>query len=269
MSSAFQPRYIQDTELDSFGLPTEAEQPNIMALVDGVSSLIDQHCGRTDGDGNGSLCWTTYTERLYLPEGRNIVRLSFKPLVAIDAATQQRYAASGQALDNAGMPQTLYSGFQPNTAVRTGVGLTPLIGASGRYGYARRSRTQLYPDLNFGANVLQIASFFGGPPNFVPIDVTMTDFFTKTGEVWFPAGLYLSAYTEVVVVYNSGYDPLNTPRAVKHACAAAVRTMLARGGGTTGLKSLNSGHVGGTFTDDLIDPTVDRMLMPYRNVIAL
>jgi hypothetical protein len=136
-----------------------------------------------------------------------------------------------------------------------------MLGASGRYGYGRRSEFAVYPDLNYGMNLLQVASFFGGPPNWTPIDVSSIDWDaeSQSGEVWIPAGLYMSQYTEMIAIYNSGYDPLNMPPAIKNATAALVRNFLARGGGTTGIKSLQ---------DELLDSTIQRWLDAFKTVLA-
>jgi hypothetical protein len=127
----------------------------------------------------------------------------------------------------------------------------------------------IYPDLNYGMNPLMIASFFGGPPNWTPIDLSMIDFDPQTGEIWVPAGLYLSQYTELVVVYNSGFDPLNMPRAIKQATAMLVRNLLSRGGGTTGLRSITTaGTANISFSPDLIDDHIQNILAPFVNIIA-
>lgn len=260
MAEAFQPRYIDKTELSLFGLPSATLQPDIMALVDGASTLIDEECGRMDGDGNGSLCYTTYSHRILLPEGRNLFRVFFKPMAAVSTDTWNQLAASGGQF---------FTGFTPNTIFKAdGVTLSPILSASGRYGYARRGQSQVYPDLNYGANILQIAAFFGGPPSWTAIDVGFIDFDAQTGECWVPAGLYMSQYSEIVITYNSGFDPRVVPRGLKHATAALVKNMMAMGGGATNLKSLTAGRVGGAFGDDLIDKTVERWLRPYRTVIA-
>lgn len=255
----FQPRYIGENELTEFGLPDNTEQPGIINLVDAASSLIDEYCGRTDGDGNGSLVYTTYVERLLLPEGRNIMRTMFRPLVGISVSTHTELAASGA---------NYFTGFTPNDVVQRNGTLSSFISASGRYGYARRGQQQVYPDLNYGANILQIASFFGGPPQFTNIDVSDIDFDPRTAEIWIPAGLYLSAYTEILISYNSGFDPRNMPKAIKHSCAALVKNFITRAGGTTGLRSLSAGRVSSSFTDELIDPTVQRWLSAYVTVLA-
>lgn len=67
---SFVPRFIQESELAAYGLPTVAEQSDILSLVDNASSLVDEYCGRVDMNGKGSLIFSTYYERLHLPQGR-------------------------------------------------------------------------------------------------------------------------------------------------------------------------------------------------------
>lgn len=274
----FTPRYILPTELSRYGLPDQSDQANILSLVDAASSLIDQYCGRTDGNGQGSLVYTTYAERiLFQARNRNIVRVSFKPMVVVDQATVDALTAKANApvTTPGGDPLTqtnyFWTGVQANTIVTPTTAVSPILGASGRYGYGRRLDQAVYPDLNYGINPLMIASFFGGPPTWTPINVASIDWDSETqsGEVWVPAGLYMSQYTEMIIIYNSGYDPLNMPVAVKQSCAALVRNFLARAGGTTGVKSLQAaGTVNVMFSDELIDPTIERWLSPYKNIIA-
>jgi hypothetical protein len=282
----FKPRFILPAELTQYGLPDANRQPAILTLVDAASSLIDVHCGRIDGTGQGSLVYTTYTERLLMQAiNRNIVRLTFKPLAAVSASTVNLLSASAnyfpvgqqnsQKIAGAqGLQFTnyFYTGVQPSVTPITNVPgstISPIIGCSGRYGYGRRGSQQIYPDLNYGANLLQIAAFFGGPPQWTTIDLTMADFDISTGEIWIPAGLYIGQYTEIVTVYNSGFDPLNMPTAVKQACAALIRNFLSRGGGTTGLRSITtSGTANVSFSPDLIDPTIASWLDPFKAVMA-
>ena len=96
----------------------------------------------------------------------------------------------------------------------------------------------------------------------------MADFDNKTGEIWVPAGLYLSQYTEVLITYNSGFDPRDMPKNIKHACAALIRNLLAKGGGTTGMKSFSVWRISGQFTEDLFDANIQRWLNAYTTVLA-
>ncbi len=274
----FRPRYIQPQELPLYGLPDADSQPNILALVQAASTLIDAECGRTDAMGFGSLVFTTYAERILLQApGRNIFRVSFKPMVALTATVTNNLAASanaplpvppGQPLQNINWT---YTGVQPNTIVRPDGSLSSILACSGRYTYGRRSAFAVYPDLNYGINPLMIATFFGGPPNFVPIDVSSIDWDreSQSGECWVPAGIYLSQYNEVTICYNAGYDPLNMPPKIKDACAAICRNFLARGGGTTALRGISGqGMVNFQLAPSDIDDTVERWLAPFKNVIA-
>jgi hypothetical protein len=260
----FRPCFIMEQDFPAWGLPTRQQQGDILTLVERASTLIDEFCARTDVDGQGSLVYTSYTERLLLPVGRNIVRTSFRPLIAISPTTVSNLIASG-SVD--GEPNYYYTGVQPNTQTQVSLNtLSPILSCSGRYGYARRGQQQVYPDLNYAANVLQIASFFGGPPQFTNIDVTSIDFDPRTGELWLPAGLYLSQYTEILITYNSGFNPCVMPPAVKHATASLVRNLLSRGGGATGLKGFQAGRIRAEFTDELIDINLQNMLQTYRTV---
>lgn len=273
MPRPFRPRYILPSELVSYGLPDPTVQKNILALVDAASIFIDEYCGRTDGNGQGSLVYTTYQERILLQaRNRNIFRLTFKPLAVVTVDTQNQLIASAaqvQGNDPLEAVNWWYTGVQANT-ITTSVNTTsPILSASGRYGYPRRGESAIYPDLNYGMNLLQVAAYFGGPPNFTFIDPTAIDFDTATGELWVPAGLYMSQYTEVVITYNSGYDPRNMPRAIKQACIGLIKNFLARGGGTFALKSISAaGSVNYTFTDDDVDKTIERYLMNYRTIVA-
>lgn len=259
----FQPRFLLDAEIASFDLPSTSQLPNIMTIVDASSTLIDSECGRVDATGAGSLVYTTYAERINLVETRNIFRTAYAPLVSLDATTQA--ALSGL---NAISGNHFYTGFIPNTSLRLDGNLSAFVGISGRYSYGRKSSQNVFPDSQYAANILQVAGFFGGPPQFVPIDVTLTDYYDLVGEVWVPAGLMMVSYTEVMVLYNSGYDPRNMPKGIKHATAAVSKNFIARAGGITSVQSYSAGKVHTQMTPDLIDPTVKKWLAPFIKVIA-
>lgn len=282
----FTPRFILPNELSLYGLPDAKRQPNILSLVDASSALIDVHCGRLDGEGQGSLVYSTYAERLLMQaRNRNITRLSFRPTVALTQTTIQQLTASANSINlnpSTGKAQTgnpllntnwFWTGVQANINSNVQLPfntLSPIIGCSGRYGQTvRRSEYMVYPDLNYGINPLQLASFFGGPSGWTAINPANIDVDPATGEIWVPAGIYLSQYTEIVIVYNSGYHPLYLPPQIKQACAMLVRNFLSRGGGTTGLRGITTaGAVNVQFTPDLIDTTISRILAPFVSVIA-
>lgn len=284
----FQPRFILPNELTAYGLPDANRQSNMLDIVDAASLSIDTYCGRLDGDGNGSLVYSTYMERLLIQTRSNVVRCSFKPLAGIPASVVNQLSASANYIPtnpNTGEPikavtsnplmykNYFWTGCQANTIGVTNVPgstLSPFLGASGRYGgTVRPSGVRIWPDANYGVNPLMLAAFFGGPPTWTTIDASMIDFDTKTGEIWVPAGIWAAQYTEIVVVYNSGFHPLYMPNAIKQATVMLIKNFLSRGGGTTGLRGINTpGALNISFTPDLIDEHIQNVLAPFSNLIA-
>lgn len=263
----FSPCFIFPTELSFYGLPTPDVQNDIMSLVQMASSLIDTYCGRIDGDGNGSLIWTTYVQRVLLQtRNRNLVEIPMKPIVAV---TQQQINVLQAAASGSPGGNYWYTGVQPSTYTAPNGYLSGILGASGRYGYTRQDMSIAYPDLFAFINPLNLVTMFGGPAPWVAIDVTNTDYDYKTGEMWVPAGLQLQKYSEVYFMYNSGYDPNNLPRGLKFATAMLVKNAMLQGDGTTMLMSMNMGRGGPNaqfYPKGLLDPTLQVMLTPFCNV---
>jgi hypothetical protein len=254
-----------------------------LSLVDAASVFIDEYCGRIDGNGQGSLVYSTYQERVLLQaRNRNIFRVTFKPMAVVPPSVISLLTASAtQVQGNDPFDVNwYYTGCQGNVVVSQSSlpnTLSPILGASGRYGYPRRGEMAIYPDLNYGMNLLQVAAYFGGPPVFTTIDPTAIDFDPATGEVWVPAGLYMSQYTEVIISYNSGFSPiplpgtsaLPIPNAIKQACVGLIKNYLAQAGGTFGIKSIAAaGSVNYTFTDKDLDSTITRYLDNYKTIVA-
>jgi hypothetical protein len=265
----FVPCYIFPQELVQYSLPTPDVQPDIMNLVQLASTLIDEACGRIDGDGNGSLVYTTYIQRMLLQtRNRNLIQAPMKPLAVVPSGmvtTLMNMAATGAS------GNFYYTGVQANTSYApVASSLTPLISASGRYGYTRQDSSIAYPDLFALINPLNLVTLFGGPAPWVSIDITNTDFNIQSGELWIPAGLQLQRYSEAWIIYNSGFNPLQMPWGIKMATACVVKNALVKGDGTTGLLSMSLGRSGAssTFMPMLLDPTVDQLLCPFRNVRA-
>jgi len=271
VNTAFMPCYILPEELSQFGLPCSGEQSDIVNLVQTASTLIDEACGRVDGDGNGSLVYTTYSQRLLVQvRNRNLVEIPMKPIAAVtpDTVTDlQNMAATGTYN---GQPfNCWYAGdLQPNTQPAANGLLSGIVAASGRYGYTRQDLSLAYPDLFAFINPLNLVTMFGGPAPWFAIDITQTDYDSKSGECWPPAGLQLQKYSELALVYNSGFDPRKMPRGIKFATAMIVKNLLGKGGGTTGLLSVSMSRSGANVTmmPDVIDPTIDAMLAPFKNI---
>lgn len=274
--SNFQPAYIFPSEYTAFGLPPSpttlapgaiAPQPDIDYLVQMASTTIDEHCGRVDGDGNGSLVYTTYQERLlFQAPGRNLTLLPMKPVSAVSTAT----IASLMALD-AASGGFFYTGCLPNTQYLNFTGqLSAIIACSGRYGYVRRDQSQTYPDLNALINPQNLISLFGGPPPWIAVDLSNLDYDPKTGEIWIPAGLQLQRYSEILITYNSGYDPRYMPRSIKQACANITKNLMLRGG-VTGIQAQSLGRAAFNVTmtpGGIIDPDTERLLRSFVAVRA-
>lgn len=260
----FTPQYILQEELTSFGLPGPDTAPDIISLVQMASALIDEACGRITNDGSGSLVYTTYTQRILLPgRSRNLIQCPMKPIVALsqDTITALQNAASG-TINNC------YTGALANTIQNFTGSLSGIVGASGRYGYTRQDMQMSAPDLFAMINPLNLMTMFGGPAPFLPIDVSYIDYDMNTGEIWLPAGLQLQRYTEVILTYNSGYNPLQMPWQIKHVCAAVVKNAMAKGSGTTGMltMTLRDSGFNATMSPLLLDATLHNMLTPFINV---
>jgi hypothetical protein len=262
VSQRFKPRYILDTELSDYALPDTSQVTNIMSMIDAASNLIDEHCGRTDGYGNGSLAYSTYMEKLGVVN--NIARATFKPLVTIDVTTVNDLQSSGNAAIAAGKRNNFYTGVIPNTTA------SPLLSCSGRFlpmkNSYRYSSWYSVGDAPYLQNVYQLSAYFGGVPGFQPVDTTLCDVDAQIGQIWLPSGgIYGVPYTEIVLVYNAGYDPRNMPETIKQACAAIVRNMMPFNF-TSGMKSMTSGRGAITYSmsDKYIDPNIDERLESFK-----
>ena len=265
----FVPEYIFEYELAGYGLPAVAQLPTIMNLVDAASSLIDSYCGRIDGLGTGSLVYSTYVERQLLPPGRNLCRLSKPPLVAVDQEFMDTLASYNATGYNGVSGNHYWTGALGNGVVLASGDLSSIISASGRYGYGRRDSQMSAPDMNYGSNILQVAAFFGGPPQWTAINPSMVEYNDEVGEIWLPAGLYLSSYTEVLVKYNAGFNPIALPNNIKMACAALVKNFIIRAGGATSLTGYDAGRIHAQFTPDLIDTNIQQWLKFYAHVVSM
>jgi hypothetical protein len=249
----------------AFNLPTVAVQQDIAQVVAMASLIIDESCGRIDGDGNGSLCYTTYTERILLgSNNRNLIYVSQKPIVAVSAATVAALMAAATGNIN-----NTYTGVQANVLDNYTSRLSGIVGASGRYGYTRNDRSMAYPDLFSMLNPLNLTTIFGGPAPWVAMDSTNADYDPRSGEVWIPAGLQLQRYSEVLISYNAGWNPLQMPAPIKHVCASIVKNLLAKGDATTALLRMSvAGAASYGIGADVIDPILDRMLLPFKTIRA-
>jgi hypothetical protein len=264
----FQSRYIFENELATYGLGSlgTADITDLLNLVDTASTMIDEFCGRTDGDGNGSLVYTTYQERILAESpGRNFYYIPHRPLVGLTVAQVNNLEAEDIAASG-----YYYTGVLPSTTVLANGTLSAILAASGRYTPGRRDQYGFGDEPNSYLNPLNTITFFGGPPPWEQIDLVNLDYDPKTGQVWLSSGLYLARYSEVVMIFNSGFDPANMPKQIKRACAAMVKNLAAKGGGTTGMKTFSSSKIGvaAEFDPDIIDGNVQRLLSAFQSMRA-
>lgn len=138
--------------------------------------------------------------------------------------------------------------------------LQRLLSGCGRYSYGRRS-DQIAGIWN-DVNLLATLQSFGGPPQWMRFDVTQCSCSQETGEVWVPAGLYLSYYSEVRLAYIAGYSRSSLPAKIKQATANVIKTYTAIPE-LVGL-NLKSYQAGGTkierFKDTLFSPETASLL---------
>lgn len=268
---SFTPMFIFPNEYSFFGLPNNKQQPDIDNIVQTVSGQVDTYCGRVDSDGNGSLVYTTYKQRLMCQSpGRNLALLPIKPLIALMQADIDNLsvAASGSLwqVETLGLTVSgnyFYTGALPSINILADGTLSAVIGASGRYTYQRRDTYPLQNDPNGIINPLNTITLFGGPPPWIPIDMVNLDYDPLTGELWYAAGQWMERYTEIVIQYTCGFNPLAMPALVKRATAAGVKNLLGMGGGATGLKSFSGGGVSVSFNADALDNNIKRTLEPF------
>lgn len=138
-----------------------------------------------------------------------------------------------------------------------------LLSAQGRYGYGRRSdqTAGLYTDLN----LLAAVQAFGGPPLWLPIDITATSASPVTGEVWVPSGILLATYSDVRLRYVAGWSAGNLPGPIKQATANIASTVLATADIPGQLKSIRAGdHQIQRFAASNLDPDTKALLEPFK-----
>lgn len=269
LSAPFQPCYILPSELAQYGLPVASGcQSDIMQKIMIASAIIDEECGRLDDDGNGSLAFTTYAHVVYMSNrNRNLLQLPVKPLVSVN----QTLVASltGAVASATGGLNNFYTGVQPNTTIGFDGRLSPIVGISGRYGYPRQDFAVGYPDFFSVLNPLTLVSIFGGPAPMVPIDIGQTAFDLKTGTIWVPAGLQLQAYSEILVIYNTGFNPLAMHPTIKAATAMVVQNLLSRPNTGTLSINLKSSGLTTSYSQDIVDPVIKKMLAFCTNTIMM
>ena len=137
-----------------------------------------------------------------------------------------------------------------------------VLSGKGRYAYSRRGDSPSGNTDEF--NLLAVYSTFGGPPAWEVFNPASTEFDTRTGELWIPAGIMLAYYTEVEVTYVAGFSAAGLPSQVKEVCAKLIRT-LANDPEIGPAKSYRAGDTAiEKFADTMISGDMATLLAPYR-----
>ncbi len=132
---------------------------------------------------------------------------------------------------------------------------TPLVSARGRYATPRRG------ELDYEADLWDIALAFGIPGTWVNLDVSDLDAFAETGEVTMPVNVMGWAFTEVEIVYTAGFDPF--PNKVKVACAQLVKNAQATPALNVKKNVAPDGMQFWYFADSLVDDMVQELLAAF------
>jgi hypothetical protein len=138
-----------------------------------------------------------------------------------------------------------------------------LLSGMGRYSYGRRS--DQIAGLGGNVNLLAEMQVFGGAPAWVPFDATQASISVATGEVWIPAGMLLSNYSDVRLRYVAGFPAASIPSGVKQATADIIRFNQEFPDVPGSFKTFAAG---GTklerFSDTVLDADTKSRLEPYR-----
>jgi hypothetical protein len=138
-----------------------------------------------------------------------------------------------------------------------------LISGLGSYRYGRRSEQNagLYAD----QSVLAMMQTFGGPPEWIPFDVSTADVEPQSGEIWVPSGLFLAYYSDVRLFYVAGFSQGAIPACVKNATAAAIIAGLNSSDLAGGMRVARAGDTMlERFANTIVDGDMRAQLDMYR-----
>ena len=136
-----------------------------------------------------------------------------------------------------------------------------VVSLLGRYAYGRRSDQVggLYQEMNLLASV----QTFGGPPQWIPINVTQSSWSDQSGDIWVPAGMLLAYYSDVRIKYVAGYA--QAPEPVVRAAAQIANAITANGGISGNIKMFSAGDKRiQKFTSSILDADIQALLNPFK-----
>jgi hypothetical protein len=132
---------------------------------------------------------------------------------------------------------------------------SPIVSARARYATPRRG------ELEYEADLWDIALAFGIPGTWVDLNVANLDVFPETGEVTLPVNVMGWTFNEIEIVYTAGFSPLPDP--VKIACAQLVKNAQATPALNVKKNVVPDGMQIWYFSDSLMDATVQELLAPF------
>jgi hypothetical protein len=292
--------YIREVEYADYGI-TDASGVQVDAASRTINGYLSRPEGLVwNPDANGMPCWmaalsptNSYTAPGAISPGSQIevtipnAQFGFQTIgevVVLDRANAN-LAEACVVLSTSGSTLTLQSvQFSHSAGATVDFGLTiaderalpynrPITRTSrtpvarvlagfGRYGFSRRG--QQAAGVEFIPTLLPIVQGFGGPPLWVPFDVTGIDINVNTGELWVPAGLLLAYFSDVRLRYVAGWSFQALPISVKQATANIVRSMIDTPYSANN-KMLKSGDSAmQRFNATVLDDDTKALLEPYR-----
>lgn len=139
--------------------------------------------------------------------------------------------------------------------------IAKLLSGLGRYSYGRRSDQSL--GTFYDVNLLATAAVFGGAAPWCSFEVPSSSLNPHSGDLWVPAGMLLSYYTDVKMRYLSGWSATGLPTPIKVACGTIVSALEAAPMGSQ-IRKFNSGKLTTErFADTVLDHDIKQMLRPY------
>jgi hypothetical protein len=143
--------------------------------------------------------------------------------------------------------------YLPLTAVAPAT--SPIVSARARYAMPRRG------EMEYEADLWDVALVFGVPGTWVNFNVADLDTFAETGEVTFPVNIMGWEFTEVEIIYTAGFATY--PDKVKVACAQLVKNAQATPALNVKKNAAPDGMQFWYFADSLVDDMVKELLAPF------
>jgi hypothetical protein len=189
-------------------------------------------------DATTGLAWVTAASAIVDAHCRRIT-------LAINQYTERLRTDNGQR------PVQLV--YLPLTTVAPAT--SPIVSARARYATPRRG------EMEYEADMWDVALAFGIPGTWVNLNVADLDAFPETGEVTLPVNVMGWAFNEIEIVYTAGFETF--PDKVKVACAQLVKNAQATPALNVKKNVAPDGMQFWYFADSLVDDMVQELLAPF------